>query len=88
MKIFGFEVSRPPKDEQKASETIAVSAGYGDFLGFFGVNPTNLPVVTTDTALNVPAVAAAVAFLSRTMAALPFHAYKNTKEGAQRLTGK
>ncbi|ODS51366.1 MAG: phage portal protein [Agrobacterium sp. SCN 61-19] len=88
MKIFGFEVSRPPKSEQKASETIAVSAGYGDFLGFFGVSSNNLPLVTTDTALTVPAVAAAVAFLSRTMAALPFHAYKNTKEGAQRLTGK
>jgi HK97 family phage portal protein len=88
MKLFGFEVSRPPKNEQKASETIAVSAGYGDFLGFFGLSGTNVPSVTTDTALTVPAVAAAVAFLSRTMAALPLHAYRNSTEGAKRLTGK
>lgn len=88
MKLFGFEISRPPKNEQKANETIAVSAGYGDFLGFFGLNTANLPNVTTDSALTVPAVAAAVAFLSRTMAALPLHAYRNTSDGARRLTGK
>ncbi|HYE49580.1 MAG TPA: phage portal protein, partial [Azospirillaceae bacterium] len=44
--------------------------------------------VTIDSALSVPAVWAAVAFLSRTLAALPLHAYRRTKDGPVRLTGK
>jgi HK97 family phage portal protein len=44
--------------------------------------------VTIDNALNVPAVFAAVAFLSRTLAALPRHAYRETKQGAKRVGGK
>lgn len=66
--------------------TIPVSSE--NFLAFFGVNSANLPAVTIDRALTVPAVAAAVAFLSRTLASLPLHAYRETKDGAKRLGGK
>lgn len=75
--------------ESRASpetETVPVSAE--NFLAFFGVQSGNLPNVTIDTALNVPAVFAAVAFLSRTLAALPRHAYRDTKGGAKRVGGK
>ncbi|MEI5682346.1 MULTISPECIES: phage portal protein [unclassified Mesorhizobium] len=66
--------------------TVPVSAE--NFLAFFGVQSANLPNVTIDRALTVPAVWAAVAFLSRTLAALPLHAYRTTKDGPQKISGK
>jgi HK97 family phage portal protein len=94
MKILGFDIRRrtevgPPTETRAATienPTVPVSAD--NFLSFFGVNSANLPNVTIDSALTVPAVLAAVAFLSRTMASLPFHAYRDTKDGAVKLTGK
>lgn len=69
-----------------ANGTIPVSSH--DFLAFFGIDAKNLPHITIDSALGVPAVAAAVAFLSRTMAALPLHAYRETKDGPKKVNGK
>ncbi|MDX0777346.1 phage portal protein [Sinorhizobium medicae] len=66
--------------------TVPVSAE--NFLAFFGVESGSLPNVTIDSALRVPAVWAAVAFLSRTLAALPRHAYRDSKDGAKRVGGK
>lgn len=66
--------------------TVPVSAE--NYMAFFGVQSANLPHVTIDNALNVPAVMAAVAFLSRTLAAVPRHAYRNSKTGAVRITGR
>ncbi|RDL51810.1 hypothetical protein BLJAPNOD_02951 [Ensifer sp. M14] len=66
--------------------TVPVSAE--NFLTFFGVQTANLPAVTIDRALTVPAVLAAVAFMSRTLAALPRHAYRDTKTGAKRVSGR
>ncbi|PCD66806.1 phage portal protein [Rhizobium phaseoli] len=66
--------------------TVPVSAE--NFLAFFGVQGASLPHVTIDNALRVPAVWAAVAFLSRTLAALPRHAYRDTKDGAKRVGGR
>jgi len=68
------------------SPTVPVSSE--SFLAFFGVQSANLPRVTIDAALTVPAVLAAVAFMSRTLAALPRHAYRDSKEGAKRVGGK
>jgi len=85
MKIFGFDIRR----EQRASPenaTIPVSAK--NFLEFFGLNSTSLPTVSIESALTVPAVEAAVAFLSRTLAALPLHPYRRSADGPVRLTGK
>lgn len=82
----------PPRDapEQRQatieSPTVPVSAE--NFLAFFGLNSANLPRVSIDSALSVPAVWAAVAFLSRTLAALPLHAYRDTDGGAVKLKGK
>jgi len=74
-----------PTVETRA-ETVSVSDP--NFMAFFGVNGAILPTVTTDSALTVPAVAAAVAFMSRTMAALPLHAYRTSKAGPQKIGGK
>lgn len=68
------------------SDTISVSSP--EFLAFFGVDSKNLPGVTIDSAMTVPAVAAGVAFLSRTMAALPLHAFRDTDSGPKKIGGK
>jgi HK97 family phage portal protein len=46
-----------------------------------------LPPVTIDSALTVPAVLAAVSFLPRSLAAMPLHAYRATPEGSQKISG-
>lgn len=69
-------------------DSVPVSTPYTDFMQFFGVQSANLPNITIDTALTVPAVWAAVAFLSRTLAALPLHAYRSTSDGPKRIGGK
>lgn len=95
MQIFGLDIRRKSGETSKIAlesratienPTVPVSAE--NFLAFFGVQAANLPVVTIDRALSVPAVWAAVAFLSRTLAALPMHAYRVSKEGPKRLSGK
>lgn len=55
--------------------TVAVSSK--DFLAFFGQSASDLPHVTPDSAMTVPAVAAAVTFLSGAMANLPLHLFND-----------
>lgn len=60
--------------------------------GFSWATVTNLggvtlPSVTTESALTVPAFLAAVSFLSRSLAALPLHAFNATAEGSQKING-
>lgn len=81
--------------EQRSSPlenpTISTNASTEDLLAFFGVatGKTALPHVTIETALEVPAVFDAVSFLSRTLAALPLHAYKKAADGdPQRTDGE
>ncbi len=66
--------------------TVPVSSE--NFLTFFGMGAAKLPRVTIGNALTVPAVLCAVAFLSRTLAALPLHAYRRTNDSSLKLTGK
>lgn len=84
--IFSRGRRQEPEARTIENPTIPVSAE--NFLRFFGISTTNLPTVTIDAALRVPAVNSAVAFLSRTLAALPLHAYKKTPQGPERMTGK
>jgi len=86
MRLFGFDIRR----ETRASvedPRVAISDTV-QFAQFFGLNVGNMPAVTVDSALQVPAVLAAVAFLPRTLAALPLHAYRRTDGGPEKLTGK
>lgn len=86
MKLLGFDIRREVRSANSPENpTVPVSAE--NFLSFFGVQNADLPNVTIDRALTVPAVAAAVAFLSRTLAALPLHAYKRSASGSERVAG-
>ncbi|NEJ73797.1 phage portal protein [Rhizobium phaseoli] len=79
-------VKAPETRASIENPTVPVSAE--NFLAFFGVQSANLPQVTIDNALNVPAVMAAVAFMSRTLAALPRHAYRTRKGSGERIGGR
>jgi HK97 family phage portal protein len=59
----------------------------GDFLQVFGIGDV-LRRVDPRRRLQVPAVSAAVSFLSRTLAALPLHAYRKTADGAKKIDGR
>ena len=76
------------RTEQRSFENPAVPVSAENFLQYFGIASTGLASVTTDSALTVPAVTAAVGFLSRTLAALPLHAFTNTRKGPVKATGK
>lgn len=86
MGILDIFRTRQPEARSIENPTVPVSAE--SFLQFFGMSGTHVSAVTIDSALRVPAVASAVAFLSRTLAALPLHAYRNSDNGPERLTGK
>lgn len=87
MKLFGFDITR---GEQRASpEDPRVPVSASALLSFFGVgSDVSLPAVTVDNALRVPAVWAAVNFLSRTLASLSKHPYRVTEKGPVKITGK
>jgi HK97 family phage portal protein len=77
----------PPESRSIENPTVKVSAS--NFLEFFGVTTADLPSVTVDSALTVPTFAAAVGFLSRSLANLPLHVYRaGPDNSAERLTGK
>lgn len=86
MKLFGLEISRA-RHEARSLENPTVPISSPEILAFFGL-AGQAPAVTIDSALRVPAVLAAVAFLSRTLAALPLHVYRRTDRGPERVGGK
>jgi HK97 family phage portal protein len=88
MRFLGLRVEREARSAAASLENPTIPVSAETFLGFFGMQGTTLPAVTTDTALKVPAVLAAVAFLSRTLAAVPKHAYRETVDGPVRAKGK
>lgn len=65
--------------------TITQSANRNEFIQFFGLDGSSLPTVTNDSALGVPAVWAAVSFLSRTLASLPLHVYERSSDETKKL---
>jgi HK97 family phage portal protein len=89
MGVFDRFLSRERRDGGNPLENpgIPLSASYEDFLRYFGQIATEvqLPPVTIETAMEVPAVLTAVAFLSKALASLPLHAYK--RGGAVPLDG-
>ncbi|MES0052189.1 phage portal protein [Mesorhizobium sp. M0078] len=82
------ELGRTTEIRAASVENPTVPVSSENFLAFFGIQTANLPNVSIDTALTVPAVWAAVSFMSRTLATLPMHAYRKTKDGPQKLSGK
>ena len=84
-----FSLFSKPAPVEGRSVTVAQSSP--DFLeklgiGFGHVSSQDV-VVTTDTALMVPAVWAAVNFISGTLAGLPLKVYRKTKTGREEVSG-
>lgn len=79
---------RSPETRHASIENPTVPVSSENFLAFFGVQSANLPTVTVESALTVPAVAAAVSFLSSSLANLPLHVFKDRGEaGVERAGG-
>jgi HK97 family phage portal protein len=79
-----FDRLRKPEARNLEDPTTPVSAsdflqvmGWGDMSSSAGIT------VNTDTALGVPAVWAAVNFLSGTLAGLPLHVYRKNEDGSR-----
>lgn len=86
MNFLGMKIRRrEARSATVESPTVALSSE--NILSFFGIEKVSLPYVTISSALTVPAVLCAVTFLSRTLAAIPLHAYRKTADGAERLAG-
>ena len=92
MKLFGLEFGggarRAPEAREVSIERPGVPVSSDDILTLFGIDTRNAPAVTIDNAMQVPAFSCGVSFLSRTLAGLPLHAYRDGgDQGAIRLTG-
>lgn len=88
MKLFGFEIGRRSVETRASPEDPRVPVSAEGFLQYFGAQSGNLPVVTLDSAMQVPAFSAAVSFLSSSMANLPAHVYRSKGDNAERVGGK
>ncbi|QFT31806.1 Phage portal protein [Labrenzia sp. THAF82] len=86
MKLFGLGRRREKRAATIENPTVKVSSE--NFLEFFGLSGGGVPHVTIETALKVPAVQAAVLFLSRTLATVPLQVFKRDESGPKRLSGK
>lgn len=75
------------REERMITDIPGIEQKNANFLQVYGLGDIKLPQVTIDTALTVPAVMSAVAFLSRTLAALPLHVHKNTATGPEKVKG-
>lgn len=79
-KALGLELRDSP-------ERISSSASAAEIFQFFGLDDRSLPSVTADTAMKVPAYAAARTFLSASLANLPLHAYRKEGTTTKRVSG-
>lgn len=85
--FFGWPSLPDQPEERMIASFPGIERPGANLLQVYGMGNIDLPAVNTDSALTVPAVWAAVAFLSRTLAALPLHAFRNTAEGPQKIAG-
>lgn len=84
-----FDRFRAPAERRMITSIPGIERPGANLLQVFGLSDaTTLPVVTIDLALSVPAVAAAVSFLSSTLASLPLHVYRDKGDGgSERIRG-
>jgi len=79
--------SLPLRERRIVSEIPGIERPGANVLQVFGLDGVQLPVVGVDSALTVPAFNAGVAFLSRSLATLPLHAFRKAADGNQRIIG-
>lgn len=89
-KSFGdWALSSSPK-QSRGFESLETGSGPPSadlLLRMFGLGVDGDVIVDVNKALSLPAVWAAVNFLSGTLAGLPLHAFKKTKTGPERTPG-
>lgn len=90
MRLFGLDIRRAQEPERRASledPRVPVSDTEG-MKSLFGISDwmaaAGMPV-TPDTVMGIPAWAAGVNFLARTIASLPLQEFKKTAEGRERV---
>jgi HK97 family phage portal protein len=86
VRLLGFDINRA-RAEHRAVQ-ITQNATREEVLAFFGVDGLRLPSVTVQSALRVPAFAASVNFLARTLATPTFEAFRETKKGPEKISGR
>jgi len=80
---------RAPVEARSLENPLVPISNTAALMALFGISGGNLPTVTPDSALTVPAWACAVGFLSRSLGNLPLHAFADKGEaGSERVTGK
>jgi phage portal protein BeeE len=84
MRLFGYDISR---GETRNAEDPRVPVSAASFLAFMGIDTGIGSYVSIENALKVPAVQAAVTFLSGSLANLPLHAYRDKNGNAERMGG-
>jgi HK97 family phage portal protein len=84
---MGFWAKAFGSEQRMITSLTGIERPGSDLLQVYGLGDIVLPSVTTETALTVPAVSAAVTFLPRTLAALPLHALRNVDGKGVRIEG-
>lgn len=77
----------PAREKRMITNIPGIERPGTDILSVLGLGGVALPVVTTDSALTCPPFLAGVSFLSRSLAALPLHVFRNTANGPERVSG-
>lgn len=86
-KVLDFLGWPSPPEERIITSIPGIERPGFQWASVVGLGGIELPAVTTDSALQVPAVSAAVSFLSRSMANLTLQLHKSTEAGSERITG-
>lgn len=78
------------RNEARSVEDPRVPISNRAILTFFGLDESNAAgeLVTVESALGVPAIWAAVNFMAGTLAGLPLHLYRRTRQGRERASGE
>lgn len=89
MRLWPARADREERSFER-TDTITSSAEWGEWSQFLGLsnNAAELPHVTVESALEVPAVFDAVNFLERMMATLPLHSFRDRGGEAERVGGE
>ncbi|TCP33266.1 phage portal protein [Sphingomonas sp. BK235] len=88
MRLWPFGADREQRSFERP-DTISSGATWDEWAQFLGITSggAELPHVTVESALEVPAVFDAVNFLERMMATLPLHAFRDRAGEAERVDG-
>jgi len=84
---MGFWTRALGLERRDSPESIKSSATAAEIFAFFGLDDRMLPAVTADSAMKVPAYAAARTFLASSLANLPLHAYRKDGDATKRVGG-